>query len=163
MEFREADPGDAPAIRRVARRSWHEAYDEIIGAQAVEEKIDEWYGVPTLEESIERADSPMIVAVEEDVIGFAQGGPSDGGPASASLWRIYLLPEFWGDGLGGTLLELVFDELRADGHDDVWLSVMADNSVGRAFYQKHGFEIQERQTTELAGQEITDLVLRREL
>ena len=129
----------------------------------MEEKIDEWYGVHALEESIEREDSPMFVAVDDDLIGFAQAGPSEGGPASASLWRIYLLPAYWGAGIGTALLERVFDELRAAGHDEVWLSVMADNSVGRAFYEKHGFEIHDRQTTELAGQEITDLVLRRDL
>lgn len=97
MDFRRANPGDAAAVRRVARRSWHEAYDEIIGEEAVVEKIDEWYDVHALEESVARGDCPMFVAVEDDVIVFAQGGPSEDGPADASLWRIYLLPAYWGE------------------------------------------------------------------
>jgi len=163
MEFREARANDAAAVRRVARRSWHETYDEVIGEEAVEEMIDEWYDVHALEESIAREDSPMFVAVNDDVIGFAQGVPSEHGPASANLPRIYVSPSYWGDGIGTTLLDRVLDELRAAGYDDIWLSVMADNSVGRAFYEKHGFEIHERRTTELVGQEIVELILVRDL
>lgn len=163
MKFREAIPEDAEAVQRVARQSWHEAYDGIIGEEAVEEKINEWYDIHALEESIEHEDSPMLVAADNDIIGFAQGGPSEDGPADVCLWRIYALPAYWGDGVGTTLLNKLCSILRLEGHDSIWLSVMAENSVGRAFYAKHGFETHEKQTIELAGQEVTDMILIRDL
>ena len=163
MDIREAIPDDAPAVRRVARRSWHETYDEIIGEEAVDEMIDEWFDVGTLKKSIERPENPMFVAISADLVGFVQGGPSEDGPADAVLSRIYISPANWGDGVGTTLLERLCTALRTDGHDSVWLSVMADNDVGRAFYAKHAFEIHERRIAELAGQDVTELILVKDL
>jgi len=163
MDIREAIPDDAPAVRRVARRSWHETYDEIIGEEAVDEMIDEWYDVGALKKSIERPENPMFVAISADLVGFVQGGPSEDGPADAVLSRIYIAPANWGDGVGTTLLERLCTALRTDGHDSVWLSVIAHNDVGRAFYAKHAFEMHERRTAELAGQDVTELILVKDL
>ena len=163
MEFREALPDDAHAIQRVARHSWHEAYDSIIGKEAVEEKIEEWYNRDTLQDSIEREKTVMFVAVADDVVGFAQGGPSEDGPADASLWRIYVLPAYWGEEIGTTLLNRICSALKARGHNAIWAAVMAENDVGRAFYAKHGFESHERRTVELAGQKVTEVIVRKEL
>lgn len=164
VQLRRATPADAAAVQRVARASWHAAHDEIIGADAVEELLDEWYDIDSLATSIDRAEAPMFVAVDEgDVVGFAQGGPSEDGPADAVVGRIYVRPADWGAGYGTALLERLFDALRADGHASVWLAVMADNDVGRAFYAKHEFEVHGERTVELAGRETQDLVLVRDL
>ena len=40
---------------------------------------------------------------------------------------------------------------------------MAENDIARSFYDKHGFEIHEERTVELAGQEVNDVVLIRNL
>jgi ribosomal protein S18 acetylase RimI-like enzyme len=40
---------------------------------------------------------------------------------------------------------------------------MAENDVARSFYDKHGFEIHEERTVEIADQEIDDVVLIRDL
>lgn len=163
MEFREAASEDAEGIRRVARRTWHAVYDEIIGERAVTEMIDEWYDLRGLRNSIEDEDKPAFVAVDDEIVGFVQGGPSDKGPADASVYRIYVLPIHWGEGIGTTLLDRLFDALRTDGHDSVGLSVMKENKIGRSFYEKHDFRLEERRTVELAGQDVEDLVLVRNL
>jgi ribosomal protein S18 acetylase RimI-like enzyme len=164
MEFRKGAPEDAASVQRVARESWHTAHDHIIGENAVEDLLDEWYSQDGLKESIDREDAPMFLATDDgEVIGFAQGGPSEDGPADAVLGRIYVLPEYWGKGVGTELLHRLFDGLRADGQDSVWLSVMADNNVGKSFYDKHSFKIYEERTVELAGRKVEDEVLVRDL
>ena len=40
---------------------------------------------------------------------------------------------------------------------------MAENDVGRSFYDTRGFEVHEERTVELADQEIDDVVLIRDL
>jgi hypothetical protein len=56
-----------------------------------------WYDRESLLESIGRDDGSMFHAVDdEQVVGFAQGGSSDDGPADAVVGRIYVLPEYWG-------------------------------------------------------------------
>lgn len=164
MPIRAAEPADAPAVERVARASWHAAHDHVVGEDAVEELLAEWYDRDALADSIARGDAPMFLAVEDgDVVGFAQGAQTEDGPADAAVARIYVHPDHWGDGYGTDLLERLFDALRADGHESVWLAVMADNEVGRSFYDKHGFEVHERRTTELAGQDVEDAILVRDL
>ncbi len=133
MEIRAAVPEDTGAVQRVARRAWHEAHGDIIGEEAVEALLEKWYDKPQLADAIEREDAPMFVAVDDDVIGFAQGGPSEDGPADAIVSRIYILPTYWGEGVGTTLLQHLFDDLRQAGHDGVWLTVMAENDLARSF------------------------------
>jgi hypothetical protein len=40
---------------------------------------------------------------------------------------------------------------------------MADNNVGKSFYDKHSFKIYEERTVELAGRKVEDEVLVRDL
>lgn len=163
MEFREATPADAVAVQRVARAAWHAAHAPIIGGDAVEEILAEWYNREDLEAAIERDDTTMLLAVEEEVIGFADGGPSEEGPTDAVVWRLYVHPEQWGNGAGTELLGRLFDDLRARGCDSVWLAVMAENDVARGFYEKHDFEAYQARTIEHAGHEVKDRVLVRDL
>lgn len=164
MDFREATLDDIASVQRVARASWHRAHDHILGENAVEKLLDRWYSRDGLEESIGREDAIMFLAIDDgEVVGFTQGGPSEDGPADAAVGAIYVLPEYWGEELGTELLERLFDIFRTDGCESVWLIVMADNAVGRSFYDKHGFEVHEERTVELAGQEVDDVVLIRGL
>jgi ribosomal protein S18 acetylase RimI-like enzyme len=162
MHVREATPADAPAVRRVAAASWHAAHDDVLGSESVDELLDRWYAVDDLRDSIAESTPPMFVA-GDDVVGFAQGAATDDGPADAAVGRIYVNPDRWGEGHGSALLARLFDAFRTEGHDDVWLAVLADNEVGRSFYDDHGFEVHEARTVELAGQSVEDVVLVREL
>ncbi len=170
MTIRQATPEDAPAVHRVAHESWHAAHDHVVGEDAVDEVIDQWYDVEDLRQSIDREDRPMFVAdgdgvgsVEEELVGFAQGGPTEDGPAETVVSRIYVHPDRWGEGYGTALLERLFEAFRAAGHGSVWLAVLADNEVGRSFYEARGFAVQAERTVELAGREVDDVVLVRSL
>ena len=163
MELREATSEDGESIGTVARASWHEAHDHIIGKSAVEELLDKWYNSEAIQQRIEREDAPMFVVTKSEVVGFIQGSHSEDGPADAAIGSIYVHPEHWGEGLGTKLLQRLFNVFRADNQESVWLSVMANNDVGRSFYDKHGFDMYESRTTELAGEEVDDMILVRDL
>ncbi len=163
MEFRTATPADAVAVQRVAREAWHAVHAPIIGVDAVEDMLTEWYDRDDLETAIRDDDATMILAVEEEVIGFAEGGPSEDGPADAVVGRLYVHPDRWRAGIGTELLSRLFADLRTRNYDSVWLAVMAENDVAHGFYEKHGFEIYQQRTIEHVGHEIEDRILVREL
>lgn len=163
MEIREAEPSDAPAVREVADEAWHAAHADILGPGTVEEVLEEWYDVDGLREAIGREDGHFLVADDGEVTGFAQAHPTEDGPADAVLPRIYVRPDRWGEGVGSALLARVFERLAAEGCEDLWLAVLADNDVARPFYEARGFEIHEERTVELFGVETEDLVLVRDL
>ncbi len=143
-DVRCADPDDATAIREIARKSWHAAYDPILGAETVTETIDQWYALEALEASITEArareDAVFLIASEADEpLGFAHAGPHRERPAVASLNRLYVRPDRWNEGIGTALLERVQDSLRG-AYDRLYLAVLADNEVGVSFYESTGFE-----------------------
>ncbi|MEF8773504.1 MAG: GNAT family N-acetyltransferase [Halobacteriales archaeon] len=163
MEVRPATAGDVPAIRELAVDAWHAAHDHILGEQAVAEVVDDWYDPADLRDQVARERGHFLVADDAGVVGFAHAGPSDDSYGDAVLPRIYVDPARWGDGTGTAMLGAVTDRLRADGHECLWLAVLAGNEVGRSFYESRGFERVERREVELAGVETEDVVMATDL
>jgi diamine N-acetyltransferase len=56
------------------------------------------------------------------------------------LWRFMVDARFQGRGVGGRALELLIDEARADGVDEVKLSVVPGEHSALRFYERFGFE-----------------------
>lgn len=164
MALRPATVDDVGAIRTVAREGWHAAYDGVIGADAVDEQVEEWYAPEVLEDAVAREDWAYVVAEEgEQVVGFASGGPTDEGPADGVLAAIYVRPDRWGEGVGSALLSAVHGSLRSLGCGSVWLAVLAGNDVGRSFYESNGYERHDERVTTVGGVETRELLLRRSL
>lgn len=144
VDLREATPADIPAVQAVAHESWHAAHDDLLGRDRVTETLEEWYRLESLEETIiesrERNDAVFLVAEDgQEVVGFAQAGPHRERPEIASLYRIYVRPDRWGEGIGTALLEELEAILEAE-FDRLWLAVFADNEVGVSFYESRGFD-----------------------
>lgn len=138
MQIRDASPDDAEAVRRVAEAAWHDAHDDIVGADAVGEFLAENYAPADLRERYRDGDSTTFVAtVDEEIVGYATGVPGDD---AYSLGSIYVHPDRQGDGIGSALLERVEREARASIFDTLRLVVMADNEDAVGFYEARGFE-----------------------
>ena len=162
---RRAIRGDAEAIRKVASESWHTAYGPILGRETVEEKLDDWYAVDGLERSIEEAateeDAFFVVAELEDrsepeqrfeledrsepaasgdrIVGFAHVVSHSEFRSIASLARIYVRPDHWGNGIGRAMLADV-ERYLTGKYDRLRLAVLADNEIGVRFYESTGFD-----------------------
>lgn len=163
VTIRPAQVHDVPAIQQVARESWHAAYDGVLGPEAVEKMIEQWYAEDALERSVTDEDQPFVVAVDGDeLVGFANATRE---PESGTwhLARIYVDPEHWGEGVGTALLEWIETTLDRRGVDAYELAVLAGNDVGVAFYEARGFDRIGSKTVELVGVEATEYWYRREL
>ena len=154
--IRPATPADAEAVLSVARESWHAAYDDILGEDAVEAVLEDWYQLGDLRESI--GDSTFVVADRYGtVVGFAHAGPNpDAGEGTYQLYRLYVRPDLWGQAIGGRLLDRVADAVRAAGGDRLRLGVLADNDVGVSFYESRDFDRVDAGTVELAGETVEE-------
>ncbi|MFB6071365.1 MAG: N-acetyltransferase family protein [Halobacterium sp.] len=138
MHVRRATPDDARDVRRVAELAWHDAHDDIVGADAVDEFLEEYYDPVDLRERYRSGDSVTFV-VEDDgsVVGYASGVPSGD---CYTLGSLYVRPGRQGAGVGSLLLGHVENVARAEGFDAVDLVVMADNDDAIGFYEAKGFE-----------------------
>lgn len=126
--IRPATAADADAIGAVHVRSWQAAYEGLIPADflaqlSAESRAASWA------RRIE-AGGPVLVAEEDGVIaGFAAYG--DG-----RLYALYLLPEYWGRGLGRALHDRVVEDMSGDS---AVLWVLATNERAKAFYVRQGW------------------------
>lgn len=159
--IRPARRDDVPAIQRVARRTWHAAYDEILDPEVVDTTVDEWYADAVVADTVSDDAITYLVATDDGVIGYAFGSPA--GDDVASLSAIYVHPDRWGDGVGSRLFDAVTDRLRDRGFKRLEIRVLADNDRARAFYERHGATLVDRQQIGLAGVTVAEVTYERDL
>ncbi|PSQ25651.1 N-acetyltransferase [Halobacteriales archaeon QS_9_68_17] len=161
VTVRRMEADDLDGIRRVAERAWRETYDGVLPEDAVETMLETHYAPEVLSE-IRRSDAErlFVAADEGDVVGYAASGGSDA--AVEGEISIYVAPDRWGSGIGERLLDRAVEDLSARGVDRVEESVLAENEVGRAFYEKH-FERTDEREIEVGGETTAVNVYEREI
>jgi GNAT superfamily N-acetyltransferase len=140
--IRRATPADAAAIAAVNIRTWHHAYAEDVDVEAM----------PTLEERLlvwrERlADAAATtLAFDQDgrIAGYAGVGADRDGGDAGELYAIYVDPVAQGAGVGSALIEAAVQALRDAGYRRALLWTLERNGLARAFYERHGWTMDER-------------------
>ena len=134
MRVRNSVPDDAEAITRV----------QILGSQAGFAGIFPADALATLDPeprvALWRERLPLVAEDEGEIVGFAPVGPSDEEPVG-EVYRLFVLPERWGTGVGRALMERVLRQLRAAGFDEALLWVHEDNPRARRFYEAGGWRL----------------------
>ena len=133
--MRQADGDDLMAVLEVGRITWRATYEPIAGSDYVQMCLAKWW---TEESTIPmiRAGRTFVACVDDTVMGMAAAGPHDG---DLALWRLYVLPDAQGKGLGGRLLDVVIARALEHGHQRVVLSYLDGNDRARDFYLSRGF------------------------
>lgn len=142
MSLRRARAEDAMGIAIVHVRSWQAAYfglmpQEYLDSLGAEQRLPRW------ERVLREAEWPQAgTFVAEDggkITGFASICPArddDADPGRAGeLAAIYLLPEWWGMGVGQQLMTSALSALSDAGYGEALLWVLDTNSRARRFYE----------------------------
>jgi GNAT superfamily N-acetyltransferase len=58
----------------------------------------------------------------------------------SELRALYVVPEAWGTGVAGALMDVALDAMRADGADEATLWVGESNARARRYYEREGWE-----------------------
>ena len=76
------------------------------------------------------------------IIGASTHGPARDGamPGWGEIVSIYLLPEFYRQGIGSKLFQASLESLASMGYSDGSLWGLEDNYPARRFYEKNGFQ-----------------------
>ena len=141
FEVRSARPEDVASILDVAHRAWHQAHAPIVGQEAVDAFLEEYYEPDSFRTWIADEDAVVLVAEAEEsgVVGYAFGNPTDDASTFA-LAHVYVAPDRWGEGIGARLLERVEREATRRDYDRLTLGVLAENDRAIGFYESGGFE-----------------------
>lgn len=90
-------------------------------------------------DSLQKERSTFVVADHKSaVIGFATAGPTTS-PQVAEVRFVGVDPDYWGRGVGGTVMARLADELASAGFLSAQLLVYADNAPARRLYERMGW------------------------
>lgn len=135
VALRPAEPADVERIRDVARRAWEAAHEPIVGGDAVERFLTEYYDADSFRARIDREGTILDVATDGDVVGYVLVSPDEDDGTTYHLSHIYVAPSRWGEGVGGRLLERAERRVGERGGERIRLGVMADNDRAVGFYE----------------------------
>ncbi len=149
VTIRSASESDLPAVVRVAREGWHNAYAGLLSHGTIEETLNRWYSEGAMKR---RLNPGLIVALsgENKVVGYAQHGRAT--DSVYELFAIYVLPEVLGQGVGWELWKAVREAARESGQRWIELWVLEQNSLGRRWYDRQGGQVVGSREIELASE-----------
>lgn len=79
------------------------------------------------------------------------------------LNRMYSQKEYYGQGVGQTLMDVCLDRARKLDRDVMWLGVWEYNPRAQRFYEKNGFRVVGKHVFQLGSDPQTDLLMQKEL
>ena len=136
ISIRPATPADLPEVQSVLRETWHDTYDEILGAVNVADMTRRWHDLASLErETLDPQRVLLLSSVDGEIVGTASA--SRRAPPRLRLNRLYVRPVHQRRGHGRALLQAAIAAFP--DRDVVELEVHARNARGLAFYDRLGF------------------------
>jgi ribosomal protein S18 acetylase RimI-like enzyme len=141
-QIRYASVADAEILGMVHARSWQAAYAGIVPNEflaGMNPLARQEHFAQALSEGREH---DAIIFADDKPVGLTTIGKcrdQDKDDTFGEIWGIYLLPEFWNQGIGTVLLRWGLHELYLQGYRQASLWVLKDNIRARKFYEKNGF------------------------
>ena len=141
MEFIKAEQDqDKELIRTLARKSWENAYADLLSADQIEYMLGEMYSVEELRNHFQNVGYHYyLIKYSGDFAGFI-GYENHYEPKTTKLHRIYLLPECKGKGMGKMSLEFLKEKTRLAGDERIILNVNKQNPAIKV-YESQGFKV----------------------
>jgi ribosomal protein S18 acetylase RimI-like enzyme len=131
-EARLGNPADIDGAARVWARATAKRDGELEIASLEAAKA-------VLLDSLQKERSTFVVADHKSaVIGFATAEPTTS-PQVAEVRFVGVDPDYWGRGVGGTVMARLTDELASAGFLSAQLLVYADNAPARRLYERMGW------------------------
>lgn len=142
MKFIKATKNNIPLIQDLARRSWENAYAEILSNEQMEYMLSTMYSVEEIGNHLQQPNYHYYLIQDETHDSFEGfiGYETQYEEGTTKLHRIYLVPESKGKGLGKKALEFLNEKVKESGDKRIILNVNKYNSA-RKFYESQGFSV----------------------
>jgi GNAT superfamily N-acetyltransferase len=89
---------------------------------------------------LRNADSWLLLAMDgRQPVAMASAEPSRSRPGGCFLSYLFVVPERWGEGIGGLILDAVLAEAKRRRHSYIHLWTHDDNARSHRLYRSRGF------------------------
>ncbi|MEM8696982.1 MAG: GNAT family N-acetyltransferase [Pseudomonadota bacterium] len=163
--IRQAGEADAAQLGIVGPAAYAAAYGYLWPEPEPLMRHLESFGEAAVRSAMEEGALFWLAESDGTAIGFAMaiGGssnPETGSETGIELRRMYLLPNVRGSGLGKRIYDVIEAHAREQGHDHVWLDVMASADWAHGAYLRWGFtEIGSRTFDKAVYEDRRDMIL----
>jgi ribosomal protein S18 acetylase RimI-like enzyme len=164
VTYRDAQPGDAAALRELFADSFVETFGHLYRPADLQEfldgnSLDKWRA--------NLSDAEIAIRIAEmdgELAGFIELAPKklpyETAAPALELRRLYLRSSAHGRGIADALMQWLLDEAVRRGAQELVLSVFVDNHRARRFYERYGFEVVGKYDFMVGSQADEDLILR---
>ncbi|MGL6129691.1 GCN5 family acetyltransferase [Chryseobacterium artocarpi] len=142
MKLIKATEKDIPLIQDLARRSWENAYAEILSKEQMKYMLSEMYSETEITSHLQNSDYHYYLILDEandSYEGFI-GYQHNYEPKTTKLHRIYLVPESKGKGMGKGALLFLNEKVSENDNNRIILNVNKYNEA-RKFYESQGYKV----------------------
>lgn len=161
IDIRYAKKEDADSFSLIYSKSYQTAFQGIIPQNILEnvfsiEKRREGF----LKEISEGSPNNVIMFDKDKLVGILTYGKPKGDNLDDSfveIWRIFIIPDYWGKGMGKKLMDWALVELFQKNYKNISLWVIEDNLRARSFYESLGYYHDGTTRIINVGKELKDL------
>jgi ribosomal protein S18 acetylase RimI-like enzyme len=160
MQIRIASQEDIPAIKKIAEKTWHVAYQSLLEEEQITFMLEEMYSTEALERQFKEGDVFLVAQAELEVLGFCSY--RNEGPEIVRIPKLYVLPRAQKKGVGKQLIAAVATNAKKLGAKILELNVKRDNP-SLHFYLNLGFEVHKEEDISYHQYVLKDYVMRKTL
>ena len=145
IRVREARISDAAAMAEVNAAGWRVGYRGLVPREYLEHlPVAQWRREMTAGLRDPRGDSfTRIAELDGEFAGYcfvaAPGREQPDDSRRAELVALYVVPERWGGGAGGALVDAALAEAAARGYEAIEVWTFEANERALRLYERHGF------------------------
>jgi RimJ/RimL family protein N-acetyltransferase len=141
--IRYANKEDADTLAFINSKSAQTGYKGIIPEDFLKEKFSYDRLRDRLYKELEEGTTTSCIIYKDNIpVGmqtFAKDDLTERDASEIDIWRVYLLPEYWGQNIGMEFMDWGTRELAKKGYKKAALWVAEENARARRFYEKCGF------------------------
>jgi GNAT superfamily N-acetyltransferase len=133
--IRGAEFEDAEGFVRAHDAAWDATVGQIVGRRLSD--------LASFDERVARYRAGFVDTPADAGLWVAERGGEIVGLAvriGSELRDLYVVPEAWGTGVARSLVDAVFNAMRAEGEGEATLWVGEENARARRFYEREGWE-----------------------
>jgi len=160
VSIRNASENEIEIIQQLAELTWWPTYSPILEKAQIQYMLSHIYSVQAIRRVMKEKSQQFILISENGVdLGFASYGPWSEDPASWKIFKLYVLPNNQGKGLGRKMIAEIVKRAILDGKTYLILNVNRNNPA-LAFYRKSGFEVLRNEDIPIGPYWMNDYLLR---
>jgi GNAT superfamily N-acetyltransferase len=128
VTIRKATPNDADQVAEIWHLGWQDGHLGFVPQELLAVRTEESFRVRALQ----RVGDTTVATFDGAVAGFVM-------VVDDEVEQVYVSALHRGSGVAAILMAEAEQQVRAKGHAEAWLAVVAGNKRARAFYEKAGW------------------------